>query len=320
MKQQRGVALITVLLICAIVTLVCSALVARQHLAIRSTSHHLDARQALHYALGAEAAAQGLLHHNWRQHAGRDHLGQAWAQPLPPFALEDGLISLEINDLNGRFNLNSVLQNGQLNALAYARFQRLLNLLELDADYAPRLLDWLDSDQQPSNSQSAEDDQYLRLSPAYRSASQRLYSVSELRLLLGMSEAHYQRLAPWVSALPEHAALNINTASAPVLASLSPTLSLAKAQQIRRSHPQGFHSVNAFITLPELAGAHVDAGGLSIGSDFFSVSSRVQFAGRTSRLVSHLQRDQHGHLHVLSRDLGQSARLPISASTRLENP
>ena len=60
MKRERGVALITVLLIVAIVTVVTAALVARQHLAIRSSANQLNARQALHYAMGGEALAQGM--------------------------------------------------------------------------------------------------------------------------------------------------------------------------------------------------------------------------------------------------------------------
>ena len=58
MKHQRGVALITVLLVVAIVTVVSAAMVARQQLSIRASSNQLQARQAWHYALGGEALAQ----------------------------------------------------------------------------------------------------------------------------------------------------------------------------------------------------------------------------------------------------------------------
>ena len=58
MKAQRGVALITVLLVVAVVTVVCASMIARQQLSIRATSNQLQARQAWHYALGGEALAQ----------------------------------------------------------------------------------------------------------------------------------------------------------------------------------------------------------------------------------------------------------------------
>ena len=61
MKRQRGVALITVLLVVAIVTVVCAGMIARQQLSIRGTANQVQARQAWHYALGGEALAQSIL-------------------------------------------------------------------------------------------------------------------------------------------------------------------------------------------------------------------------------------------------------------------
>src|SRR5690606_7570020 len=48
-KAQRGVALITVLLVVAIVTVVSAGMIARQQLSIRTTANQLQARQAWHY-------------------------------------------------------------------------------------------------------------------------------------------------------------------------------------------------------------------------------------------------------------------------------
>ena len=55
MKRQRGVALITVLLVVALASLVTAGLVLRQQLSIRSSTNQLLARQAWHFALGGEA-------------------------------------------------------------------------------------------------------------------------------------------------------------------------------------------------------------------------------------------------------------------------
>ena len=94
MKRQRGVALITVLLVVALASLVTAGLVLRQQVSIRSSTNQLLARQAWHFALGGEALAQAIL---WRDQQAAtdparstDHLGEAWARAQPPFALEQG--------------------------------------------------------------------------------------------------------------------------------------------------------------------------------------------------------------------------------------
>jgi general secretion pathway protein K len=48
---------------------------------------------------------------------------------LPPLPIEHGQIAVRIDDLAGRFNINSLVQDQQVNRVALARFQRLLRLL-----------------------------------------------------------------------------------------------------------------------------------------------------------------------------------------------
>ncbi len=196
MRQQRGVALITVLLVVALVTVVCAALLLRQQLAIRSTGNQLLVRQAQYYAEGGELVAKALLRRDLSE-GQVDHLAEAWANPRLRFPLDEGgELRLRIEDLSGRFNLNSLSVNGEAGELALLRLRRLLQGLQLSPAYADRLRDWLDLDQDPSGMAGAEDDQYLLLKPAYRTGPGVIADVSELRLLLGMSEVDYRRLAP----------------------------------------------------------------------------------------------------------------------------
>ena len=310
--RQRGVALITVLLIVAIVTLVSAALIARQQLAIRSTGNQLQARQAWHYALGGEALAQGLLQRDLRTpgsdpRAPVDHLREPWARPLPAYPIEQGEIAVRIEDLAGRFNLNSLVQNAQANPLAVERFRRLLQRLGIEQPYAERLLDWLDPDAQTSGALGAEDNAYLLLQPAYRSANQALADVSELRLLLGMSEADFRRLQPHVSALPANVGLNVNTASALLLSCLADTLSVEQAQSLVAARGEaGYRTLGAFLEQPALAGMAVQDAGLSVGSQYFQVLSEVRLGERRQVLASGLERDAQGQVRVLWRNLGQS--------------
>ena len=314
MSRQRGVALITVLLVVAIVTVVSAAMVARQQLSIRATSNQLQARQAWHYALGGEALAQAILARDLKGGepgaAAIDHLLEPWAQPLPAFEIDQGEILVRIEDMAGRFNLNDLLRDQQPNPAAVEQFRRLLLRLQISAPYPERLLDWLDPDQQPSGELGAEDNAYLSLDPPYRSAGRRLHDLSELRLLLDMREEDFQRLAPYVAVLPSGVPLNVNTASAMVLSSLSDNLSLGAAEslvELRRSAP--FRNSAAFLAQPAMAGTTLQGTALAVGSQFFQATSEVRLGDRRLALVSLLQREQDGSVRVLARNLGQPARL-----------
>ena len=313
MSRQRGVALITVLLVVAIVTVVSGAMVARQQLSIRASSNQLQARQAWHYALGGEALAQAILARDLKGGepgaAAIDHLLEPWAQPLPAFEIDQGEILVRIEDLAGRFNLNDLLRDQQPNPAAVEQFRRLLLRLQISAPYAERLLDWIDPDQQPSGELGAEDNVYLGLDTPYRSAGRRLHDLSELRLLLDMREEDFQRLAPYVVALPPNVPLNVNTASAMVLSSLSDNLSLGAAEslvELRRAVP--FRNSAAFLAQPALAGTTLQGTALAVGSQFFQATSEVRLGDRRLALVSLLQREQDGSVRVLARNLGQPAR------------
>ncbi|MGE8497466.1 MAG: type II secretion system minor pseudopilin GspK [Pseudomonas sp.] len=313
MSRQRGMALITVLLVVAVVTVVSAGIIARQQLSIRSSANQLHVRQAWHYALGGETLAKAILRRDLQQGDPRapvDHLGEPWAMPQSSFALDEGgELLLRISDPSGRFNLNSLVRQGQVNEAAVAQFRRLLLILQIETPYAERLADWLDADQEPSGGFGAEDNQYLLLAPPYRTANRRLADVSELRLLLEMTEADYQRLLPFVTALPADATLNVNTANAWVLASLADGIPLSTAQGlVAARRGQGYPDVPSF--LAQLPGLQVQSQALAVGSQYFQATSEVTVGDRRQVLRSTLQRASDGKVYVLARDLGQSGAPP----------
>lgn len=321
MKAQRGVALITVLLVVAIVTVVCAGMIARQQLSIRGTANQAQARQAWHYALGGEALAQSILRRDLRASgtgagAGQpavDHLLEPWALPQPAYDLDEGQgqVQVRIEDLAGRFNLNSLVQQQQPNAAALAQFRRLLLRLQISEPYAERLVDWLDTDQQPRGEQGAEDNAYLLLDPPYRTGGRRIEDLSELRLLLDMRDEDFQRLAPFVTALPADTPLNVNTASAMVLSSLADSLSLSTAEALVQARQAGpFRDAANFMAQPALGGVQLQGTSVAVTSQFFQATSEVRLADRRLALVSRLRREEDGEVRVLQRNLGQPPRLP----------
>ena len=318
-RRQRGVALLTVLLVVAIVTVISATMIARQQLLIRTTGNQQLSRQAWHYALGGEALAQIILEQDFKVAGANprepiDHLGEAWARPLPVFEIEHGEIAVRIEDPSARFNLNSLMQGEQPNEQAVEQFRRLLQRLEISPIYADRLLDWLDSDQQTRGEYGAEDSAYLGLLPAYRAANQPLQDVSELRLLFAMTEAEYRKLAPYISALPSTAKLNVNTASPLVLSTLGDGLSVDAAMSLVDGRGQnGYQQLADFLAQPALSGMTAQGGGLAVGSQYFQVRSEVRVAERRQVLLSTLQRDNKGKVWVLQRNLGQAAQRLVVA-------
>ena len=126
--------------------------------------------------------------------------------------------------MQGRFNLNSlvVLEGGELKTdpLAVARFERLLELLEMEPKWANIIADWIDTDVQPNFPDGAEDPTYTGLTPPYRTANMPLTRASELLALAGFGLERYRKLEPFVTALPIGTTINLCTASPELLDAL----------------------------------------------------------------------------------------------------
>lgn len=300
--RQRGVALITVLLVVALATAMAVGMISRQQITLRRTANLLHHEQAYLYVLGAEQWAGQILA---RDQKNRDSLEDEWATRLPPTLVEGGSLGGYLEDLQGRFNLNGLLNaDGQPNELHLSRFQRLLQVLELPTRLAAEAMDWMDPDGNPRVPDGAEAYAYLGRKPAYRNADMVFHSVTELRLLFSMKAEYYQRLAPHVCALPERRAnINLNTATLPVLQALHPELDLFRAEQLQAEQKAGgFPSLDDFLQHPALSGLALNRQGLGLSSRYFLFHGEADIGQARAGLVSLLRRDNDG-VQVLTRGL-----------------
>ncbi|WJW75224.1 type II secretion system minor pseudopilin GspK [Thiohalobacter sp. IOR34] len=303
LNRQRGVALLTAVLVVALATVAAVGMASRQQLDIRRSANLLQADQALAYALGVEDWARVVLRRD-REENRVDHLGEDWARRLMPLAVEGGMLTGFVEDQQGRFNLNNLLVDGRPSEPDLAQFRRLLEQLDLDPGLALALLDWMDADLEPRFPGGAEDDLYLLRTPPYRAANRHLVSPSELRLVAGFDAAVVSRLAPYVTALPARTPINVNTAPALVLQSLHPALTPADAEQLVEGRgDEGYASVDAFLRQEVFAGRTLDAGRLAVSSQYFLLRAEVQLGTARRRLESLLQRDAKG-LRCLLRSRG----------------
>jgi general secretion pathway protein K len=224
-RRARGVALIIALVVVALATMLATRIGAQSALDQRRGATLLAQEQAFQVALGAEAWAIEILRDD-AERTQRDSLDESWATPLPPVPVEGGTVEGRLEDMQGRFNLNNLIKtDGTKNEAAFAVFQRLLARLQLEPKWASLLVDWIDSDNVADGVDGAEDGFYTGLSPPYRPPNRPLTSTSELLALPGFGPDRYQRLAPFVAALPVGTPINVCTAPGEVLDSLAPTLS-----------------------------------------------------------------------------------------------
>jgi len=308
MKAQRskGVALISVLLVVAVLTAMVYHLVSRHASSLAQSQNALGFDQAMAYALGGEALARQVLHQD-RTETGPeiDSLEEEWAQAFPPFELdEQGMIEIQARDLNGCFNLNALASEEPGPHLD--RFKTLLRSLDIPEPIADETRDWIDADQTVLGF-GAEDNHYLGLEPAYRTSGQPLAHVSELRLMRSMTPERLQRLRPHVCVLPVNALkLNVNTATSHALAALAPELNESELRMLTET-PRTFANVAEFTKVA--AGFETVAPHLGVISEFFEVQVRVSVGDGTAMLTSVLRRDpESSAITLISRDLGRDFR------------
>jgi len=289
--QQAGVALITALLITALATIVAVSMLGQQHLAIRRSTNFIHHDQALQYAFGGETWAMRILIRDLSLNK-IDGLQDIWAMRLAAIPIEGGNMMGQIEDLQGRFNLNNLLKDGKVSPEDLQQFQRLLLALQIPVNLAQVILDWMDADADISLPEGAEDNAYLLKTPSYRAANQALRNPTELRLLAGMTPEFYQRLLPHVCTLPTRTQINLNTATIPVMMSLAEGLSEAAATQlIAGRDKKAFETLQPVLVNPVLAGLKmVDSQTLSLSSNYFLYSSRVQLDRGQTLMSSVLER------------------------------
>lgn len=308
-RRQRGVALITVMLIVAVATILAVQMANDQDLAVNRAASIFDSVQARQYAYGGEELARQIIQESLKKNPAVVSMDQDWASDKLQYDYDQGHIELSIEDLQGRLNLNSLLLTGPAGVAARQRFNNLFNRLGVDPAFTNRITDWIDANQARLPG-GAEDYEYLGLDQPYRAANRPMEDPSALRLILDMDDKSFAKIAPYVCALPDpSAATNVNTAPAVVLQAIAPSLSDADAEAIvkARKSGTGYQTPQAFFA----AIANVYQGSknmtlLGVQSDFFQVDVRARYGKRFAYLTSIIQRDPtNGAMRVIYRNLSR---------------
>ncbi|PTS72590.1 type II secretory pathway protein [Sphingomonas sp. HMWF008] len=296
LQSERGAALLTVLLLVAVIAVLAGTALEKLRLATRLGGNAVALDQARAYSYAAETLAVVKVTDLLLKAEDKVTLQGDWSGKPIPLPIPNGTASAVVVDGGNCFNLNSLVTEtgpGVYASFTPARIQfaRLIRLVapavrSPDA-IAAAASDWIDTDSDAIQD-GAEDGAYAGGKQGYRTGNTLMRDPSELRAVAGVSRADYDKLRPWICALPVAAPskINVNTIlpeQAPLLAMLRPNLAVEAVRQgLLRRPPAGFNTTSAFWSQPIITGAGASddaAGQTDIKSVWFSLQVDVALNG-----------------------------------------
>ncbi|OGT43508.1 MAG: hypothetical protein A3F13_00195 [Gammaproteobacteria bacterium RIFCSPHIGHO2_12_FULL_40_19] len=275
-QNRNGGALISAIFITAIAAIIATALVVEQRLLIHEGSLVIRGDQGYLNLQGMQYEAELAIEKYaiaLDNHKSPNGTFVPLESKLPTIEMNKMVLSGTIEDEQGKFNLNDLVYSANQPQFV-ALLRGLMPQIPVQKAYmiAKAITTWLTS--------NADDAYYLKWHPPYRAPQDQMADISELQLVMGVTPEIYLALEPYVTALPVQISvqatstpspqtsqppqnpgtpapasnapgtpINVNSASAPVLLTVSPDLSLSKAASIVACRKQygGFTSTATFI-------------------------------------------------------------------------
>ncbi len=237
---ESGVALIMVLGIVAIIAVWASTAAYEDMISVQRIKNIQDETRATMASESALPLVRIVLKEEYliSNSPPIDALDEEWAQDLPPFPIDDGLIAVQLEDLNRYYNLNDLVNNqGVVQQDKVKEVKRLFSLLDLDETLVDALVDWMDNNDIPYGVGGAEDSSYY--AKDYKIKNARLDSWSELKLVQGFDADTLQLLKKVATVRPSsgNTAININTAAPLVLRAIFPDMTSMDEEAFFENRP-----------------------------------------------------------------------------------
>ncbi|WKZ33991.1 MAG: type II secretion system minor pseudopilin GspK [Thermodesulfobacteriota bacterium] len=231
-KGKSGLALVTVLLVVAVLTALVTDFIYRSYVASSRVAALKDsARAGVLAADGVSLARAGIEEFLKKEpNIVTDESGLVFSKPL-----EDGLgISIRATDERSRASLRIAYpMTGALDQKLHGIMTRLLKEKRAGEELADALADWIDNDSTP-RPRGAEEQFYKGLAPPYAPRNGFPESVEELLLVKGFTPDVFQAVGGHLTPYSPDGLVNVNTAPRPVLASLSEEMTNELADEIIR--------------------------------------------------------------------------------------
>jgi general secretion pathway protein K len=292
--KNHGAALLAAMLILVLVATLTAGLTWQQWRSLETERAERTRLQAGWILIGALDWARLILREDGRT-AGADHLAEPWAVSLQESRLSsflaadrnnpvlladqegnDAFLSGQIVDAQSKLNVRNLLDGNGISPKAQESFGKLFGLLNLSEKEFNTLLE---------NLRFAADKDLANFSAG--KASMMPEHVDQLTLL-GLSKESLQTLRPYITVLPQsNTRVNLNTASAEVIAAVVPAMQLDGAQKLVQERAnKHFATINdASALLPTLATDIAESGQLGVSSNFFEVFGRLRLVDGDTQIV-----------------------------------
>ena len=317
-EQERGAALLTVLLLVAVMSVIAATALDRLQLSTRLAVNGAAMTQARYYSYAAEAIAMSRIEDLLAREPEQTTLSGDWLDREFPVPVDQGLAFARIRDANNCFNLNSLVKSDAItiansssanqtrfaNTIAISQFARLMILLQVPQNEAEAIAqsaaDWIDSDED-SLPAGGEDSYYRGLQTPQLPPNTLMADRSELLSVKGMTPAIYARIKQWICAIPATGStqINVNTLSpdqSVLLAMLfDGNLSIGEAKAYLARRPvDGYGSLVRFWSAPRFEALKPST----------AIQEQVQLKSKYFQL----------QLKITSGDVGMESRALIDAS------
>ncbi len=307
LKRQRGVAVVTALLLTTLSITIVASLFWQQQVQVRSIENQRMQLQKQWILRGAIDWAALILRAD-AVNSGPDYLGEPWAVPLAETRLDqyvengkteadasDATLSGSIVDAQSRYNLNNLAVGGKVIPEEIAVFRNLLSALRLNPGLAQAAAEAVAAGQPktPAAAQApaagappAGAPAAAAPVPAPTAAAapttgphpMKINYVDDLLIVAGFTAPIVDALKDFVTVLPGTTKINVNTAPREVLAAKMgtvATLSEADAATLVASRDSAhLRSTNEIGT--RLAKPNADVSSFEIKTDYFLVNGKVR--------------------------------------------
>lgn len=297
-RRERGAALLAVLLLVAVTGAIAAAAMEKLRLSRAVATNAVALDQARAFASGVEQIGMLIIEDMMIDSPERTTSAGGWNGGVRRVPLPDGGIAeARLRDGGNCFNLNSVVEGDPRTRLdrresGVSQLAGLMTLMDVPEGEARRIAsaaaDWADSDVLPGPL-GAEDSAYASSPDPYRTANTLFADIGELKVVAGMTPAIFERLRPWLCALPvaQLSPLNLNTLlpeQAPLLAMLAPgQLTIDRARRILESRPtNGWSNQIAFWQIEAMSEVQIPLEVQlqpQLRTQWFTIDARVEMMG-----------------------------------------
>jgi general secretion pathway protein K len=318
LRREKGMVLLLVLVVVALLSALVTEFAFSTLVNMRLTETFRDSTKAYYLAKGGIQAGRMMLQEDKRLDGLKtnpfDAKSEFWGQGLiTNYPVGGGAVTVDIEDLDGRLDLNGLVNMDNPQTVSVDRVFRLFDGLGLPdaAELTADLIDWIDSGDTPYTmirtdgrnirTDGAEDGYYMHLAQPYHCKNAPLDSLDELAMVRGFTPEVIRTIRPYICVRGSEK-ININSALAEVILSLvqpgdidgntaDAILEYRKANPISRIEDiQNLPGVdvNAYSALKSLN----NAGQLGVTSTFYQIEARATVNDGSRSVLAVVNRDR----------------------------